>query len=67
MIHPEFTDVNKLFVLLFVNKNYRTFFSKYYLPKVFQLLVDNISKKKFYHFYLQMIRQTYLNVLIDGK
>ena len=31
---PTFTNVNRLFVLSFENKNDRTSFSKYYVPKV---------------------------------
>ena len=34
LIDPTFTSVNSLFVLSFGNKNDRTSFSKYYVPKV---------------------------------
>ena len=34
LIDPTFTDVNRLFVLSFENKEDRTSYSKYYLPKV---------------------------------
>ena len=34
LIGPTFTNVNRLFVLSFENENDRTFFSKYYVPKV---------------------------------
>ena len=34
LIDPIFTNVNRLFVLSFENEDYRTSFSKYYVPKV---------------------------------
>ena len=34
LIDPTFTIVNGLFVLSFENEDDRTFFSKYYIPKV---------------------------------
>ena len=34
LMDPTFTNVNKLFVLTFENEDDRTFFSKYYVPKV---------------------------------
>ena len=41
---PTFTNVNRLFVLSYKNENDRTFFSKYYVPKVeikdFIVLID---------------------------
>ena len=44
LIDPTFNKVNRLFVLSFENEEDRTFFSKYYTPKVeikdFNLLVD---------------------------
>ena len=44
MIDPTFTNVNRLFVLTFENEKDRTFFSKYYVPKVeikdFNVLID---------------------------
>ena len=44
LIDPTFTKVNKLFVLSFENEEGRTFFSKYYVPKVeikyFNVLID---------------------------
>ena len=44
LIDPTFTNVNKLFVLSFENKNDRVSFSKYYVPKVeikdFNVLID---------------------------
>ena len=36
LIDPTFTNVNRLFVLLFENEDNRTSFSKYYVPKVEQ-------------------------------
>ena len=47
LIDPTFAKVNRLFVLLFENKEDRTSFSKYYVPKVeikdFNLLIDGKS------------------------
>ena len=44
LIDPTFTNVNRLFLLSFENKNDRTSFSKYYVPKVeiknFNVLID---------------------------
>ena len=44
LIDPTFTNVNRLFVLTFENEDYRTSFSKYYVPKVeiknFNVLID---------------------------
>ena len=44
LIDPEFTNVNRLFVLTFKNEDDRTSFSKYYVPKVeikdFNVLID---------------------------
>ena len=44
LIEPTFTNVNRLFVLTFENEDYRTSFSKYYVPKVeikdFNVLID---------------------------
>ena len=44
LIDPAFTNVNRLFVLTFENEDYRTSFSKYYVPKVeiknFNVLID---------------------------
>ena len=34
LIDPTFTNVNRLFVLIFENEDDRTSFSKYYVPKV---------------------------------
>ena len=44
LIDPTSTNVNKLFVLSYENKTDRTYFSKYYVPKVevknFNVLMD---------------------------
>ena len=40
LIDPTFTRVNRLFALLFENKNNRTFFSKYYVPNIQIKCVD---------------------------
>ena len=44
LIHPTFTNVNRLFVLTFENEDDRTSFSKYYVPKIkikdFNMLID---------------------------
>ena len=34
LIDPKFAKVNRLFVLSFENENYRTSFSKYYVPNI---------------------------------
>ena len=34
LIDPTFTNVNRVFLLSFENKNDRTSFSRYYVPKV---------------------------------
>ena len=47
LINPTFTKINRLFVLSFENKEDRTSFSKYYVPKVeikgFNVLIDGKS------------------------
>ena len=47
LINLTFTKVNRLFVLLFKNKEDRTSFSKYYVPKVevkdFNVLIEGKS------------------------
>ena len=47
LIDPTFSRVNRLFVLLFENKDDRTSYSKYYTPKVeikhFNVLIDGKS------------------------
>ena len=47
LIDLTFTNVNTLFVITFENEDYRTSFSKYYVPKVekkhFNLLTDGKS------------------------
>ena len=44
LIDPTFTNVNRLFVLIFENEDDKTSFSKYYVPKVeikdFNVLID---------------------------
>ena len=44
LIDPTFTNVNRLSLLSFENENYRTSFSKYYIPNVeikdFKVLID---------------------------
>ena len=44
LIDPTFTKVNRLFVLSFENKENRTSFSNYYVPKIevkdFNVLID---------------------------
>ena len=44
LIDPTFTNVNRLFVLIFENEENRTSFSKYYVPEVetkdFNVLID---------------------------
>ena len=47
LIDPAFPKVNRLFVLSFENENYKTSFSKYYVPDVqikdFNVLIDGKS------------------------
>ena len=47
LINPTFTKINRSFVLSFENEEYRTSFSKYYVPKVeikdFNVLIDGKS------------------------
>ena len=47
LIDPTFNKVNRLFVLSFENEEDRTYFSKYYTPKVeikdFNVLIDGKS------------------------
>ena len=47
LIDPTFTKVNRMFVLSFESENYRTSFSKYYVPNVqikyFIVLIDGKS------------------------
>ena len=47
LINPKFIKVNRLFVLSFENEEDRTYFSKYYAPKVeikhFNVLMDGKS------------------------
>ena len=44
LIDPTFANVNRLFALSFENEKDRTYFSKYYVPKVeikdFNVLID---------------------------
>ena len=44
LIDPTFINVNRLFVLSFENENYRTSFTKYYVPKAeiedFNVLIE---------------------------
>ena len=51
LIDPTFTNVNRLFVFSFENKDDRTFFFKYYVPKFeikdFYVLIDG---KQFFKF-----------------
>ena len=50
LIDPTFTKVNRLFVLSFENKEDRTSFSKYYVPKVERkdFNVTLIDRKSFF-------------------
>ena len=47
LIDPTFNKVNRLFVLSFENEEDRTYFSKYYTPKIeikdFNVLIDGKS------------------------
>ena len=60
LIDPTFTNVNRLFVLTFENEDDRTFFSKYYVPKVeitdFNVLIDG---KPFFEIPVENKEETY--------
>ena len=60
LIDPTFTNVNRLFVLLFKNKDDRTSFSKYYVPKVeikvFNVLIDG---KPFFEIFVKDKEEAY--------
>ena len=65
LIDPTFTNANRLFVLIFENEDDRTYFSKYYLPKVeikdFNVLIDG---KSFFEIPVRNKEETY-KVIIE--
>ena len=68
LIDPTFTKVNRLFVLSFANENYRTSFSKYYVPNVqikdFNVLIDG---KNVFHTPIKNDEETYEQIIEMGK
>ena len=68
LIDPTFIKVNKLFVLSFENKENRTSFSKYYVPKVeikdFNVLIDG---KKFFDMPVKNKEEAYKKIISIGK
>ena len=47
LIHPKFTNVNRLFVLVYQNADDRQSFSQFYLPKAlvkdFNVIIDKLA------------------------
>ena len=68
LIDPTFTDVNRLFLLLFENENDRTSFSKYYVPKVeikdFNVLIDG---KPFFEILVKNKEEAYEQIIEMSK
>ena len=68
MIDPTFTKVNRLFLLSFENENYRTSFSKYYVPNVqiedFNVLIDG---KSFSGMPIKNGEETYEQIIEMGR
>ena len=68
LIVSTFTKVNRLFVLSFKNKEDRTSFSKYYVPKVevkdFNVLIDG---KSFFDMPIKGKEEAYEKIMSIGK
>ena len=68
LIDPSFTKVNRLFVLSFENEQDRTYFSKYYVPKVeikeFNILID---RKSFFDVLVKNKEEAYEISMSIGK
>ena len=68
LIDPTFTNVNRLFVLSFENETDRTFFSKYYVPKVkiedFNVLID---RKPFFEISIKNKEEPYEQIIEMSK
>ena len=68
LIVSTFTKVNRLFVLSFKNKEDRTSFSKYYVPKVevkdFNVLIDG---KSFFDMPIKDKEEAYEKIMSIGK
>ena len=68
LIVSTFTKVNRLFVLSFKNKEDRTSFSKYYVPKVevkdFNVLID---EKSFFDVPIKDKEEAYEKIMSIGK
>ena len=68
LIHPTFTNVNRLFVLSFENENDRISFSKYYVPKDevkdFNMLIDG---KPFFEIPVKNKEEAYEQIIEMSK
>ena len=68
LIDPAFTKVNRLFFLSFKNKEDRTSFSKFYVPKVeikdFNVLVDG---KRFFDVPVKNKEEVYEKIMRISK
>ena len=68
MIDRTFTNVNRIFVLSYENENYRTSFSKYYVPKIeikdFNVLTDG---KPFFEIPVKNKKEAYEAIIEMSK
>ena len=68
LIDRTFAKVNRLFILSFENEEDRTYFLKYYVPKVkmkdFNVLID---KKSFFGVPVKNKEETYENIMSISK
>ena len=68
LIDPTFNKINRLFVLSFENKEDRTYFLKYYTPKVelkgFNVLIDG---KSFFDVPVKNKEETYEKIIEMSK
>ena len=71
LIDPTFTKVNRLFVFSFENEEDRTFFKKYYVPKIeikdFNELIGGKSVKTKEEAYEQIIEMSKNNDYTTGN
>ena len=67
-IYPAFTNANRRFVLSFENEKDRTFFSKYYVPKIeikdFNVLID---EKPFFEIPVKSKEEAYKQIIETSK
>ena len=63
LIHPTFSNVNRLFILLFENEDDRTSYYKYYVPsaeiKDYNVLIHGNA---FFEFPIKNVEETYKNI-----